>query len=81
MGMPSSSKCSVSSLAFARGLPWHRTATTLTDLICSTVAEVAAAEKQEDKVQIYLVLATAGNEKTLRGSVSIYKPLGGDTLT
>jgi hypothetical protein len=79
--MPSSSKCRVSSLAFARGLPWQRTAAALTDLICSAAVEVAVAEKQEGKVQIYLVIATAGNEKTLRGSVSIYKPSGGDTLT
>jgi hypothetical protein len=42
---------------------------------------VAAVEKQEGKVQIYLVIATARNEKTLRGSVFIYKLSGDDALT
>jgi hypothetical protein len=73
--------CRESSLTFARGLPWQRTTAALTDLICSAAAEVAAVEKQEGKVHIYLVIATAGNEKTLRGSVSIYKLSGDDTLT
>jgi hypothetical protein len=44
--MPSSSKCKVSSLAFARGLPWQWTAAALTDLIWSAVAEVEGAEWQ-----------------------------------
>jgi hypothetical protein len=79
--MLSSFKCMVSSLAFAQGLPWQWTAAALTDLICSAAAEVAKAEKQEGKVHIYLVIATVGNEKTLRGSVPIYKPLGDDTFT
>jgi hypothetical protein len=51
--MPSSSKCKVSSLAFAGGLHWWWTAAARLDFFYRAAAVAAAAVQERTKEQIY----------------------------
>jgi hypothetical protein len=60
---PSSSKCRVFSLAFARGLCWWRTETVRLDLSSRAVAVVVEAVQDSLRSRSILVAANEENEK------------------